>query len=274
MRYLNIKLKNSKFMMTHLRPYSSDPVEHDHGDDYQITIPIVGNPSLDINNKSNILTKNTRMVTPPGEKHIHFTRENESRLLLINLNKRFLENVYLSRIHNGSSGLEFSFYSEGSSKKLIRFAEEAVRVNLFNEDSIENLEELELELAEAFLTIQEGSHSELWKYKVAIHHHPILKQMIEYINDHYQNDLSLDMLSKISNVNKFYLIRLFKEILGCTPSQYILNKRIEFAIKLLKTTNLDITSICYEVGFGSLNTFERVFKKRFGCTISAFRKKK
>ena len=78
----------------------------------------------------------------------------------------------------------------------------------------------------------------------------------------------------MSNLSKFYLIRAFKEIMGCTPSHYVMNIRLEKAVELLLSTHLDITTICFEVGFGSLNTFEPAFKKRFeGCTISDFRKK-
>ncbi|MFD2444847.1 AraC family transcriptional regulator [Bacillus sp. CGMCC 1.16607] len=272
-RYLNLKLKNSKFMMTHLKPHSSDPVEHDHGEDFQITIPILGDPSLLLNNQSNQLHKNIRMITQPGEKHLHFTGENESRILLININKRFLEKVLFSRIRNSITVVDFSNYKEGSSDKLIKIADEAISNNLYNEDDLVRMEELEWELAETLLAIHEGSHSEQWRKEVLLNEHPTIKKVIEYILENYQTEISLDALSAESNLSKFYLIRAFKEIIGCTPSQYIMNIRLEKAMDLLLSTRLDITTICYEVGFGSLNTFERVFKKRMGCTISEFRRR-
>jgi AraC-like DNA-binding protein len=272
MRYLNLKLTNTKLMMTHLDPYSSDPVEHDHGDDYQITIPISGTPNLDLNNKSNHLNKNTRIITVPGEKHIHYTKESESRILLININRSLIDTIIFSCLNQGTSGIDFSIYSEGSSEKLIKVADKVIRTNLFHEDYSTRMEELEWELVETFLTIHEGSHSEKWKKEVIVNQHPIIKNIIGYIYENYQNDISLDELSTVSNLSKFYLIRTFKDIVGCTPNNFVLNIRIEKALDLLLSSNLDITTICYEVGFGSLNTFERVFKKKFGCTISDFRK--
>lgn len=273
MRYLNLKLNNTKFMMTHLEPNSSDPVEHDHGDDYQLTIPILGTPSVDMNNKPKHLNKNSRFITLPGEKHLHYTGESESRILLINIKRSFIDKVIFTRLKCGTSGVDFSNYSEGSSEKLVKIADEAIRNTLFYEVDSDRVEELEWELAETLLTILEGSHSDQWRKEVIFDQHPIVKNILDYMHENYQNDISLDELSKVSNLSKFYLIRVFKEIVGSTPSHYVMNIRIERAVELLLSTKLDITTICFEVGFGSLNTFERVFKKKYGCTISDFRKK-
>lgn len=259
-------------MMIHLAPNSSDPVEHDHGDDYQITIPISGTPSLDLNNRSNHLNKDNRIITHPGEKHIHYNGDVDSRILLINMNKSLIEDVIYSRLGKGLGEIDFSVYGEGSSEKLVKLAEEAMHYNLFHEGDSLKTEELEVRLVETFLSIQEGSHSEQWRKEILFNQNPIIKNLIEYLQENYQNEVSLDELSNVSNVSKFYLIKLFKDIVGCTPSHFIMNIRLERAVQLLLSTPLDITTICYEVGFGSLNTFERVFKKRYGCTISEFRK--
>ena len=141
MRSLNLKLNNSKFMMTHLEPHSSDPVEHEHGEDYQITIPLSGTPRLVLDNKSNLLNKNTRILTAPGEKHIHYTEDTESRILLINIKKSFVDKVLLSRLRKETEELHFLNYAEGSSEKLVKIADEAIRHKLFHEEDSVRLEE-------------------------------------------------------------------------------------------------------------------------------------
>lgn len=260
-------------MMTHLPPHSSDPEEHGHGDDYQITIPISGTPFLELNKKSNLLNKNIRMITSPGEKHFHFTNEEDSRILLININKQLVDQVLSARLTKEVKEFDFRNYGEGQSEKLVKIADELVRTNLlFAPDTIRN-EEVEWELAQTLLSIQEGSHSEQWRKEVTLNSYPLIKRVVQFIDENYQLDLTLDDLTRVSNLSKFYLIRTFKEVMGCTPAQYVSEKRLSQAVHLLLKTNFDITTICFEVGFGSLQTFERVFKRRFGVTVSGFRKK-
>jgi len=260
-------------MLSRFDSYSSDPVEHDHGDDYQITVPLGGITFLDQNKVVNKVESSKHFLTFPGEKHFHFTEENKSRILLININKHFLDKVVSSKLNEHKNEIEFYNHIDFSSEKLIKTADEMIRINLFDNEQQTRTEELEWELVELFLSIQKGSHSELWEKEYLLNCNPFIKKVIGYMENHYSNDLSLDILADHCRISKFYLIKLFKEVLGCTPSQYLLGIRLEHAKHLLLNTNLDITRICFEVGFGSLNTFERVFKKRWGITISEFRKK-
>ncbi|WP_180954037.1 AraC family transcriptional regulator [Bacillus sp. M6-12] len=268
-----MKLINTKLMMSHFKPYSADPVAHEHGNDFQITIPLSGNSFLEQNQTVELVDKNIRIVTPPGEKHLHFTEMSESRILLININKSFVDKVASSRLQEEITEVTFFHEGSGSSENLIRIADEVINLNLFCYDQIARTEELEWELAETLLSLQEGSHTEKWRSKIIYKANPAINKVIQYIRENFQNELSLDHLAKECNLSKFYMIKLFKDAIGCTPSQYILQIRLDFAVKLMLHTNLPITSICFDAGFASLNTFERVFKKRYGNTISDFRKK-
>ncbi|MBW8350839.1 AraC family transcriptional regulator [Bacillus sp. IITD106] len=270
---MNLKLPNTKLMLSRFDSFSSDPVEHDHGDDYQITIPLEGSTFLDQNKVVNKVESSKQFLTFPGEKHFHFTEENMSRILLVNINKHFLGHVVSTKLNNHVNEIEFFNQIDYSSQKLIKTADELIKLNLFDNDHQIQTEELEWELAEIFLSIQKGSHSELWEKEYMVNCNPIIKNVIHYMEENYHNDLSLDILADHCNLSKFYLIKIFKEVLGCTPSQYLLGIRLEHAKRLLLDTDWDITRICFDVGFGSLNTFERVFKRRWGVTISEFRKK-
>jgi AraC-like DNA-binding protein len=273
MRSLNLKLNHTKFMNTHLDSNSSDPVEHDHGEDYQITIPLLGAPFLDLNHKTNHLNKNRRMITSPGETHIHFTKDTESRILLINIDKNFVDAVISAKFNRDKFETTFRSHGEGSSEKLLKAAEVLIRRGLFLSKEGLDTEELEWELVEIFLTLHEGSHSEKWRKEVVLNHHPIIRNVIEYIYDNHASNISLDDLTKVSNISKFYLIRSFKEVTGFTPAQFLINVRLEKSLQLLQTTKWDITTIGFHAGFGSLSTFERSFKKRYGISISEFQKK-
>lgn len=101
-----------------------------------------------------------------------------------------------------------------------------------------------------------------------------IQNLIEYINANLSEDLSVEKLSEVSFLSKFYLMRKFKADTGYSLHQYITSKRLLMARKLLHTTKKQITEICYQCGFGDYSSFSRDFKKQFKLTPKEFRKKK
>ncbi len=106
------------------------------------------------------------------------------------------------------------------------------------------------------------------KYKSAV------ETAIEYIQEHYREPLSLDIVCKHCAVSKTYFCYLFKEITKQTFVEYLMNYRIKKAIILLVNTDLPITKICFNVGFNDLSHFSRSFKSIVGMSARAYRLKK
>lgn len=96
--------------------------------------------------------------------------------------------------------------------------------------------------------------------------------VIEYIDQNYQNKLSLEHLSATLNLNREYFCRIFKEATHVTPVDYVNFVRIWKAENLLTSTDHSILEISMEVGFSSVSYFNRVFKKQKKVTPSAYRK--
>jgi AraC-like DNA-binding protein len=93
-----------------------------------------------------------------------------------------------------------------------------------------------------------------------------------YINNNFDKELNLDLLSHIRFTSKFHLLRLFKKCYGQTPKQYLTDKRIEQAKELLnKGTNVSET--CFDIGFESPSSFSTLFKSRVGLTPTEFQKR-
>jgi AraC-like DNA-binding protein len=93
-----------------------------------------------------------------------------------------------------------------------------------------------------------------------------------YINNNFDKELNLDLLSHIRFTSKFHLLRLFKKYYGQTPKQYLTEKRIEQAKELLnKGTNVSET--CFDIGFESPSSFSTLFKSRVGLTPTEFQKR-
>ena len=92
-----------------------------------------------------------------------------------------------------------------------------------------------------------------------------------FVDQNYEKELNLDLISKIRFTSKFHLIRLFKRYYGQTPKQYLIHKRIEKAKEKL-INGLSVTETCFAVGFGSLGSFSKLFKTKTGKSPSEFQK--
>ena len=94
----------------------------------------------------------------------------------------------------------------------------------------------------------------------------------KYIDIHYAENLTLDTLAEFTYMNKYYLSHVFKENFGKSPIDYLIDKRIETAKTLLKTTEYSISKISELVGYSSQSYFSQLFKKRNKITPSNYRK--
>lgn len=95
--------------------------------------------------------------------------------------------------------------------------------------------------------------------------------VLEYIERHLRQDISVDTLARIAHLHPNYFISSFKNHFGCPPKQYIRKLRIEKAKSLLRTTDEPVSMIAGATGFGDLFYFSRIFKKETGFSPTTFR---
>ncbi len=95
---------------------------------------------------------------------------------------------------------------------------------------------------------------------------------IEYINNHYKENLTLDEISAKAGFSRFHFSRLFKENTGSTVVELINAKRCEAATILLRETSMPISEICFECGYDSPSYFAKTFSKIYGYLPSDYRK--
>ena len=88
-----------------------------------------------------------------------------------------------------------------------------------------------------------------------------LSPVLEYIDYHYTEELSLGKLSSMANMSSYYFCRLFKSLTGKSPTEYITLLRLNKATTLLQENKLNITEVAFSVGFNDSNYFSRQFKK-------------
>lgn len=93
----------------------------------------------------------------------------------------------------------------------------------------------------------------------------------QYINEHFKEEISLQTLSDLTYLNKYYLAHTFKNYKGISPINYLIQLRIEEAKLLLETTNNSIAKIASQTGFSSQSYFTQTFRKTTGLTPREYR---
>ena len=94
----------------------------------------------------------------------------------------------------------------------------------------------------------------------------------KFIDDHFEENLNLDVLSLSLFTSKYHLLRLFKKYYGLTPKQYCTNRRIGASIAYLKK-GMSISDSCYCAGFETPSSFSTLFRSKTGLSPIAFQKK-
>lgn len=99
-----------------------------------------------------------------------------------------------------------------------------------------------------------------------------INQLIKYINEHYQEELSREELAALVCLNPDYLSRKFKEKMKISISGYIMNCRVDKAKELLRSTRMPINAVALETGYDNFAYFARVFRSRTGMSPNEYRK--
>lgn len=100
----------------------------------------------------------------------------------------------------------------------------------------------------------------------------VVKKVIDYIEMHMDEDLSLDKIAGALNYSKFYIARVFNQETKCTIYKYIQGRRLTLAAQKLVETSLPIVEIAYEAHYDSQQAFTFAFKQFYECTPKIYRK--
>lgn len=94
--------------------------------------------------------------------------------------------------------------------------------------------------------------------------------VVDYIKENIRENLNIDLLSDKACMSKSHFSRSFKNELGISPTDYILQERLRLARKYLKSTENQVQEVCFMAGFNNITYFIRAFKQKFGVTPKAF----
>ena len=98
-----------------------------------------------------------------------------------------------------------------------------------------------------------------------------IKIMLQYIHDHFANEISTRHIAQSATVSESECLRCFRATIGTTPIQYLKQYRIQRAAQLLLTTQDKIADIGAQCGFQDVSYFTKTFRQAKGCTPSQYR---
>lgn len=123
-------------------------------------------------------------------------------------------------------------------------------------------------LQEMLLTMKEGQQPMSMRFSDCS---PAFFELLNYVDQHLMEDLSLQELSVRFHLNYTYCSELFHSTTGQTFTKYLTGHRMERAATLIESTTLSMTEIARQTGYGNYNHFSYTFKNHFGQTPGSYR---
>ena len=92
-----------------------------------------------------------------------------------------------------------------------------------------------------------------------------VQRMQDFINAHLLEEITLADLAKVAHFSPWYAARLFKELTSYSPADYIRRLKLSESAKKLRDKNVKIIDVAFDMGFGSVDGYQRAFFREFGC---------
>ncbi|WP_339314870.1 helix-turn-helix domain-containing protein [Paenibacillus sp. FSL R10-2734] len=98
-----------------------------------------------------------------------------------------------------------------------------------------------------------------------------LQLATDYMDSHYNKNITVDTVAEYVQRSSSYLSRIFKESKGITLNDYLIQLRLKRAMEMLQQSNASIEEICREIGYANVSYFNKMFKARIGLTPGQYR---
>ena len=267
---------NDNFKIFHIRDKKDIKFEYHHHDFSKIVILIDGDLTYYIEGKAYILK--------PWD--ILFVNKNEIHKPVVNPNKYYeriviwLNPDFMAKYAQGNNNLLKCFeVAIKNNYNLLRLNMKSIEIiknliqdtqncNNSNEFGSEILKEslfvqLMVLMNRLFLNSDKNRDIEDIQYDKTI------EGVLNYINSNLENDLSIDTIASEFFISKYYLMRKFKNQIGSSIHNYVVQKRLILARSLI-SDGLSMSSVCSRCGFNDYSSFVRAFKKVYGVSPSNY----
>ncbi|UOR10387.1 helix-turn-helix domain-containing protein [Halobacillus amylolyticus] len=264
---MRLDLVHTGFIHFDLQNGEADEVHtHDH---FQLSVPLNGDLLTHHNEKPLLLPGHEGLLVPPSDSHQHEATDLRKEILLISVSEEILRSVYERETGHFIDNIAF-YTRQPTSSELLQEVKKIYQIAA--QDGITSAIDLEEQFARIFLNYTSGNHSERWRGRsVPGIQEEIAKRVQEYIQAFYYKPLTLEQMALGTNISKYHLHRCFSNETGRSPIEYLHLIRLKKA-KAHLLSGQSITQTAFDVGYQSLSTFNRAFKKFNHCTPREYMK--
>jgi len=200
----------------------------------------------------------------PGEVHDGFTKQGWSYKMF------YVDSKLMQSISSELSGKnnDIPFFKEGIIEDEILSKDLLLLHTTMSDDRVFNIEKEEMFVNVITSFIKKHADSFI-PIKKLITSKPSIHKTLEYINDNLSEEILVSDLSKMANFSLYYFIRVFKQEIGLTPKEYVIQQRIRKAKELIALT-LPLSQIAQECGFYDQSHMIKYFKAYTGLNPSIY----
>ena len=267
---------NDNFKIFHIRDKKDIKFEYHHHDFSKIVILIDGDFTYYIEGKAYILKPWDILFVNKNEIHKPVVNPNKYyERIVIWLNPDFMAKYaqgnnnllkcFEVAIKNNYNLLRLNMKSIDIIKNLIQDIQNCNNSNEFGSEILKEslFVQLMVLMNRLFLNSDKNRDIEDIQYDKTI------EGVLNYINSNLENDLSIDTIASEFFISKYYLMRKFKNQIGSSIHNYVVQKRLILARSLI-SDGLSMSSVCSRCGFNDYSSFVRAFKKVYGVSPSNY----
>lgn len=233
-------------------------------DTYLLFYTVSGCGWLKYDNREHLLEKGTLAVIQCSEYQYYCTQGSEWEFYFIHFYGKSADHYY--QLRKGLGAFIVTPYQPLKMEELfreleLRGAESGMISDIRIACIMENL----------FAEIMEAHFSPKQDHVSVIHEEAIMK-LQRYLKEHCQKLISVDQMAEMCSISKYHFLRVFKQITGMTPYEYLKYCRINESKRLLTETDYPVSQIADLVGYVDVNRYIQNFKQCVGMTPLKYRK--
>ena len=269
-------MKKNTYEIFHYRDDYPKEVALHHHDFYEIYFFLSGNVTYNIESRNYLLTPGDILIISPMELHqpkFSGEHQNYERLVLW-INKSFLEQFNMpgqavSRCFDTTLPTHTNLLRpDGITRELLSYL-----LSLLQQETASPAYASELYsmgcLAQVLVLINRLAEQAKWAAEPKASSDSVVYRVLSYINEHYNEELSLDYLANKFFISKYHLSREFNRLVGTSVYRYIIQKRLVMA-KQLMISGIPSTEVYQHCGFGDYSNFYRAFKAEYQISPREF----
>lgn len=270
------KMNRNTFEIFHYRDAYIKEVALHHHDFYEIYFFLSGNVSYNIESRNYLLTPGDLLVISPEELHqpIFGAEQQNYERIVVWLNKSFLEQFNLSDqevtwcFDASRPGHTNLLRPDGVTRELMNYLLMQLQQEAESENYGSELYSMAC-IAQLLVLINRLAQREGQVSDSRVNADSVVYRVLGYINEHYNEDLSLDYLANKFFISKYHLSREFGRLVGTSVYRYIIQKRLVMA-KQMMSSGMPTSTVYQHCGFGDYSNFYRAFKAEYQISPREF----